>query len=59
MDTHYLRHDDVYRKLTKEENAIGWNKTPAAYEEMERRLKLIFDLCDMPLACPRSLYQLL
>jgi SAM-dependent methyltransferase len=48
MDTHYLRHDDVYRKLIKEENAIGWDKTPAAYEKMERRLKIIFDLCDMP-----------
>lgn len=48
MDTDYLRHDDVYRKLIKEENAIGWDRTPAAYEEMERRLKLIFDLCNMP-----------
>lgn len=48
MDTDYLRHDDVYRKLIKEENAIGWDKTPAAYEEMEQRLKFIFDLCEMP-----------
>ncbi|WP_010587128.1 class I SAM-dependent methyltransferase [Schlesneria paludicola] len=48
MDTHYLLHDDVYRKLIKDKNAVGWDKTPAAYEKMERRLKLIFDLCDMP-----------
>lgn len=48
MDTNYLRHEDIYRKLIKEENAIGWDKSPAAYEEIERRLKMIFDLCDMP-----------
>lgn len=48
MDTNYFRHDDVYRKLANEENAIGWDRTPAAYAVMERRLTLIFDLCKMP-----------
>lgn len=48
MDTNYLLHDDVYRKLAEDENAIGWDRTPAAYEEMQRRLRLIFELCDMP-----------
>lgn len=48
METHYLLHDDVYRRLIKDENAVGWDKTSAAYEKMERRLKLIFDLCGMP-----------
>lgn len=48
MDTDYSRHDDVYRKLIKDENAIGWDRTSAAYQKMERRLKSIFDLCDMP-----------
>lgn len=48
MNTHYLLHDDVYRKLIKDGNAIGWDKTPAAYEKMERRLGFILNLCDMP-----------
>jgi len=54
MKTNYLCHDDVYLKLKKEENVIGWDKTQAAYEEMERRLKSIFDLCKMP-SCGRIL----
>jgi len=54
METNYLCHDDVYLKLKKKGNAIGWDKTQAAYEEMESRLKSIFDLCKMP-SCGRVL----
>ena len=52
MKINYSYHDDAYKRLKKEEGIIGWDKTLAAYEEIERRLKSIFDLCKMPFWWP-------
>lgn len=54
MKTDYLRHDRIYQKLKEDKGAIGWDRTPAAYEEIERRLRSILALCKLP-PCGRLL----
>lgn len=47
MKTDYQGHDAAYRQL-KADGKVGWDKTPAAYEAIERQLKSIIDSCKIP-----------